>query len=141
MSGYEFEIGTSFDFYNGNLKLSIARDSISGEFSDGTNIPRMTPERNIFSVNYSQDDVNFNMVLKDIKQQNDLGLNESVTKGFQMLDARFTRMLVSESGTEVSASFFGTNLLDEVARNHSSWVKNEVPLAGRNVGVSFSVKF
>ena len=141
LSGYEFEIGTSFDFYNGNLELSIARDSISGEFSDGTNIPRMTPERNIFSVNYSQDDINFNMVLKDIKQQNDLGLNESVTKGFQMLDARFTRMLVSESGTEVSASFFGTNLLDEVARNHSSWVKNEVPLAGRNVGVSFSVKF
>ena len=141
LSGYEFEVGTSFDFYNGNLELSIARDSISGEFSDGTNIPRMTPERNIFSVNYSQDAVNFNMVLKDVKQQNDLGLNESVTKGFQMLDARFTRKLVSESGTEVSASFFGNNLLDEVARNHSSWVKNEVPLAGRNVGVSFSVKF
>jgi iron complex outermembrane receptor protein len=81
------------------------------------------------------------MVLKDIQQQNDLGLNETLTKGFQMLDARYSRKLVSESGAEVYASFFGHNLLDEVARNHSSFVKNEVPLAGRNVGVSFSVKF
>jgi len=141
LTGYELEVGASFQFFDGNLELSLARDSISGEFSDGVNIPRMTPERNIYSVAYSKDDVNFSMVLKDIQQQNDLGLNETVTKGFQMLDARYSRKLVSESGTEVYASFFGHNLLDEVARNHSSFVKNEVPLAGRNVGVSFSVKF
>lgn len=141
LTGYELEVGASFQFFDGNLELSLARDSISGEFTDGANIPRMTPERNIYSVAYSKDDVNFSMVLKDIQQQNDLGLNETVTKGFQMLDARYSRKLVSESGTEVYASFFGHNLLDEVARNHSSFVKNEVPLAGRNVGVSFSVKF
>ena len=62
-------------------------------------------------------------------------------EGFQMLDARFTRMLVSESGTEVSASFFGTNLLDEVARNHTSFIKDEVPLPGRNFGVKFKGTF
>jgi iron complex outermembrane receptor protein len=101
----------------------------------------MTPERNIYSIGYSKDDANLTLVLKDVKQQNDLGLNETITKGFQILDARYSRKLVSESGTEVYASFFGSNLLDEVARNHTSFVKNEVPLAGRNLGVSFSVKF
>ena len=141
LSGYEFELGTSFQVLDGNLELSIARDSISAEFSDGVSVPRMTPERNIYSIGYSKDDANLTLVLKDVKQQNDLGLNETITKGFQILDARYSRKLVSESGTEVYASFFGSNLLDEVARNHTSFVKNEVPLAGRNLGVSFSVKF
>ena len=33
------------------------------------------------------------------------------------------------------------NLLDEVARNHSSYVKSEVPLPGRNYGVKFNLTF
>ena len=139
--GYELEIGTSFQLYGGSLELSIARDTISGEFSDGKNIPKMTPERHIYSVLYSQDDLSFGLVLKDIKQQNDLGLNETLTKGFQMLDANYTRKLVSESGTEVYASVFGHNLLDEVARNHTSFVKDQVPLPGKNFGISFNLKF
>ena len=31
--------------------------------------------------------------------------------------------------------------LDEVARNHSSFVKNQVPLPGRNYGVKLKVIF
>jgi iron complex outermembrane receptor protein len=38
-------------------------------------------------------------------------------------------------------SVFGKNLLDEVARNHSSFVKDEVPLAGRNLGARVSYSF
>ena len=141
LTGYELEIGTSFQLYGGSLELSIARDTISGEFSDGKNIPKMTPERNIYSVLYSQDDLSFSLVLKDIKQQNNLGLNETVTKGFQMLDANYTRKLVSESGAEVHASVFGHNLLDEVARNHTTFIKDQVPLPGKNFGISFNLKF
>ena len=141
LTGYELEIGTSFQLYGGSLELSIARDTISGEFSDGKNIPKMTPERNIYSVLYSQDDLSFSLILKDIKQQDNLGLNETVTKGFQMLDANYTRKIVSESGTELYASVFGHNLLDEVARNHTSFVKDQVPLPGKNFGISFNLKF
>ena len=142
LNGYELELGKTFELNNGNLELSIARDSISGEFSDGANIPRMTPERNIYSILYSQDQGGqFNLSLKDVKQQNDIFLNETVTKGFKILDIRYSQKLIAESGTEIFASVFGHNLLNEVARNHSSFVKNEVPLAGKNIGISFSVKF
>ena len=142
LNGYELELGKTFELNNGNLELSIARDSISGEFSDGANIPRMTPERNIYSILYSQDQGGqFNLSLKDVKQQNDIILNETVTKGFKILDIRYSQKLIAESGTEIFASVFGHNLLNEVARNHSSFVKNEVPLAGKNIGISFSVKF
>lgn len=142
LNGYELEIGKTFELNSGQLELTIARDEISGEFSDGKNIPRMSPARNIYSILYSKDEGNqFSLVLKDVQQQNNLGLNETSTKGYKLLDARYSHKLVSESGAEISVSVFGHNLLNEVARNHTSFVKNEVPLAGKNMGVSFSVKF
>jgi len=38
-------------------------------------------------------------------------------------------------------TLFAKNLLDEVARNHSSFVKEQVPLPGRNIGIRFNFKF
>ena len=42
---------------------------------------------------------------------------------------------------ELTLSLFGNNMLDEVARNHASFVKNEVPLPGRNYGLRFNLRF
>jgi iron complex outermembrane receptor protein len=44
-----------------------------------------------------------------------------------------------EGVEELKVTLFANNLLDEKARNHSSTVKNEVPLPGRNIGISFKV--
>ena len=141
LSGIELQFGAAFPFYDGDLELSIARDSVSGEFSDGTYIPRMMPARNIFSVNYKRNTLEFDMSLKDVEKQDEFSSKETVTKGYQMLDMRLTQKLVTDSGRVVQASIFGKNMLDEVARNHTSWVKNEVPLPGKNVGINFRVTF
>ena len=141
LSGVELQFGAAFPFYDGDLELSIARDSVSGEFSDGTYIPRMMPARNIFSVNYKRNTLEFDMSLKDVEKQDEFSSKETVTKGYQMLDMRLTQKLVTDSGRVVQASIFGKNMLDEVARNHTSWVKNEVPLPGKNVGINFRVTF
>ena len=42
---------------------------------------------------------------------------------------------------EMMVTLFAKNLLDEVARNHSSFVKDQVPLPGRNIGLRFNMKF
>ena len=141
LNGYELQFGAAFPFYDGDLELSIARDSVSGEFNDGTYIPRMMPARNIFSVNYKRNTLEFDMSLKDVEKQDEFSSKETVTKGYQMLDMRLTQKLVTDSGRVVQASIFGKNMLDEVARNHTSWVKNEVPLPGKNVGINFRVTF
>ena len=39
----------------------------------------------------------------------------------------------------LSFLLFANNLLDEIARNHSSTVKNEVPLPGKNLGIGVRV--
>jgi len=141
LSGVELQFGAAFPFYDGDLELSIARDSVSGEFSDGAYIPRMMPARNIFSVNYKRNTLEFDMSLKDVQKQDEFSSKETMTKGYQMLDMKLTQKLVTDSGRVVQASIFGKNMLDEVARNHTSFVKNEVPLPGKNVGINFRVTF
>ena len=58
-----------------------------------------------------------------------------------MLDARLTRTFDLSGKSELKVSVYGRNLLDEVARNHSSFVKNEVPLPGKNLGIKFNLTF
>ena len=139
--GYEFEIGRTFSLGSGDLTLSFGRDEVDAEFSDGHNVPRINPARNIYSLSYVESDWVFKLILKDVESQNDIGEGETKTDSYQMLDTRLTRTFSVGEASELKLSILGTNLLDEVARNHSSFVKNEVPLAGRNYGAKFSYRF
>ena len=140
MNGYELEIGKTFGFYQGQLMVSFGLDSVSAEFSDGSNIPRIAPQRSIYKLIYSEEDLKILLSFKDVDNQNDVGVGETVTAGYEMLDMRITKTIQAGNGS-LNVSVFGSNLLDEVARNHSSFVKNEVPLAGRNYGAKFTYKF
>ena len=139
--GFEFEIGKTFELGSGELLLSFGRDSITAKFSDGTNIPRINPARNIYTIAYSEEDLNLKLSLKDVSQQSDVAINETVTGGYEMLDLRLAKTFDIGSESQLSVALFGNNLLDKAARNHSSFVKNEVPLPGRNYGVKFNFKY
>ena len=139
--GYEIEIGRTIELGSGKLTLSYGRDVINAQFADGHNVPRINPARNIYSLSYKQDNLLFKLNLKDVEKQNDFGEGESATDGYQMLDTRVTKTINLSGSSVLKLSLFGNNLLDEVARNHSSFVKNEVPLPGRNYGVKFNLTF
>ena len=64
-----------------------------------------------------------------------------MTEAYEMLDFSLRKTFVLNNLNEISLSLLGRNLLDEVARNHSSFVKNEVPLPGRNFGLKINYKF
>ena len=139
--GYEIEIGRTVELGSGELTISYGRDVVNAQFSDGHNVPRINPARNIYSLSYKQNDLIFKLHLKDVEKQNDFGEGESATEGYQMLDSRLTKTFSPGGKTVLKVSIFGNNLLDEVARNHSSFVKDEVPLPGRNYGVKFNLTF
>jgi len=139
--GYEFEFGRTFTLGSGDLKLSFGRDAVNAEFSDGHNVPRINPARNIYSLSYVENDWVFKLSLKDVEKQDDTGEGETVTDSYQMLNTRLTKTYNLNGAGELKVSIFGSNLLDEAARNHSSFVKKQVPLAGRNYGAKFSYKF
>jgi iron complex outermembrane receptor protein len=101
----------------------------------------MTPERNLYKVNYVEDGLTFTLILKDVSAQNDTAENETASGGFQMLNLNLSKTIETSPGSELVLSVFGKNMLDEPARNHSSFVKDEVPMSGRNLGVRVSYSF
>ncbi|MBL6819861.1 MAG: TonB-dependent receptor [SAR86 cluster bacterium] len=146
--GYEFEVGRNVVLPNGNFIFTYAMDSVTAEFSNGGGfVPRIVPKRNIVTAIYeSNNGFSGAISFKDVKTQKDIDEYETPTKGYQMLDARLTKSydlgkLFAGSNSKLNVSLFGNNLLDEVARNHSSFVKDEVPLPGKNIGIKFSLKF
>ena len=142
LEGYEIEFGTTMNFYNGNLDLSVGRDQVEGTFKDGSNIPRMTPARVIYALSYEEDNLSVDMSLTNVKQQNDIGgVGDTVTAGFELLDLSIGRTMPVDGIEEFKVIFFANNLLDEIARNHSSTVKNEVPLPGKNLGLKLAIQF
>ena len=139
--GYEIELGKTFDLARGALTLSYGRDSVSGKFTNGNAIPRISPERDLYRVSYVEDGLKFALSLKDVSAQNDIAENETATDGFKLLNLNLSKTIETSPGHSLTLSLFGKNLLDEVARNHSSFVKNEVPMSGRNLGVKASYSF
>jgi iron complex outermembrane receptor protein len=78
-------------------------------------------------------------VLKGVLAQDKLNQDETSTAGYQMLDLRMSKELRLAKGQQLTISLLGKNLLAEVARNHTSFVKDEVPLAGRNIGLKVNL--
>jgi len=139
--GYEIEFGRTFDLGAGEMTLSFGRDVVNAQFADGHNVPRINPARNVYSLSYTQNDLVFKLHLKDVEKQNDIGEGETATAGYQMLDTRLTKTFDLSGKSKLKVTLFGRNLLDEAARNHSSFIKNEVPLPGKNYGIKFNLAF
>ena len=139
--GYEFEIGRNIALDQGTLSLMYGRDSVRAKFKDGTNVPRMVPTRNMLSMVYAANDLKVKLTFKDVEKQNDIALNETSTSSHQMLDLQLTRSFQFKSKAEMALTLYAKNLLDEAARNHSSFVKDQVPLPGKNFGIRLSGKF
>ena len=141
LDGYEFEIGTVFELANGDLSVSYGRDSVDGKFDRGGRIPRMIPTRNIYDIAYTTNNFRAALTLKSVDKQSQIAEQETTSERYDMLDLRLTRTFQLNSTSELNVSLFGKNLLDEIARNHTSFVKDEVPLPGRNIGIRINMNF
>ena len=139
--GYEFEIGRVFQVAGGDLTLSYGLDSVSADFSDNSNVPRINPDRSIYQAAYARGSFDMQVVFKDIESQTDTASYEEFTKGYSMLNVRASNTFALADGLALNVSLFGSNLLNEIARNHSSFVKDEVPLPGRSYGLKFYAAF
>jgi iron complex outermembrane receptor protein len=140
-SGYEIEIGKVIELPRGALQLSLARDEVNAEFTNGEDVPRIVPARNIFSAQYTLDNFSARLLVKDVEEQNSVAPGESVTDGFTCIDAFASWSYGLNDSSRLTLSAFARNLTDEVSRNHASFVKDDVPLPGRNIGVRVQLNF
>jgi iron complex outermembrane receptor protein len=141
LEGYEFEVGSTYQLPNGTLDLSFGRDVVEGTLDAGGFIPRMAPSRNFYSASYSSADYTLSAVLKDVADHEDVAdVNETMTEGYKMLNLRLTKDY-KIAGANLKVSAFANNALDQAARNSTSFVKDAVPLPGRNIGLSLRFSY
>ena len=140
-NGYELELGRRFVVAGGQLEVRLQRDQVKADFSGGGNVPRITPSRNVFAMDYSRGPSRAMVEIQDVDRQSSISSFETPTSSYRMVNARLSHSIDVGDGTVLTISAFGRNLTDEVARRHTSFVKDEVPLAGRNIGIKASLSF
>ena len=140
-SGYEIEIGRRFNIAGGELEVRLHRDQVKADFSAGGNVPRITPSRNVFAMDYSRGMTRAMVEVQDVGSQNAISSFETPTADFRLVNGRLSHSIDVGDGAMLTISAFGRNLTNEIARSHTSFVKDEVPLAGRNIGIKASLSF
>ena len=140
LEGYEFEVGSTYELANGTLDISFGRDVVEGKLEAGGYIPRMAPARNFYSASYSSNGYTYSAVLKDVADHEDVAEDETMTDGYKMLNLRVGKEY-EILGANLKVSAFANNVLDQVARNSTSFAKDAVPLPGRNVGLNIRLTY
>ncbi|HKS64437.1 MAG TPA: TonB-dependent receptor [Xanthobacteraceae bacterium] len=121
-------------------------DVVRATFTDGTNVPRITPMRLGGGVFYRDSHWLARVSLIHAFAQNDVAPNETPTAGYNLLKAELSytqKFANAQAGMprEVTLGLVGNNLLNEDIRNHVSYTKNEVLMPGAGVRAFANVKF
>ena len=142
------EIETSYAFSN-EWSIAVLADRTRGTLMDGGYLPRMPTDRVGLTLNrQSRNWAGFArwMTYADQDRTADYdGLGEGAaeeipTAGFNLLSAGVSYRWVAPA-SEYRIGIKGENLLNEVVRYHTSFVKDAVPGAGRNINLSLAVNF
>ena len=140
-SGYEIELGRRFALASGELEVRLQRDEVNADFSGGGDVPRITPARNVLAFDYTLGMTSALLEIQDVESQNAVADFETATDGFTLVNARLSHSMELGERAVLVVSAYGRNLTDEIARNHTSFVKNEVPVSGRNIGIRARLSF
>ena len=112
-------------------------DIVRATFADGTNVPRIPPQRIGGGVFWRDGNMFARVGLLHAFAQNDIAPVETPTNGYDLLKAEFTytkRLQPTDFGPRaIVLGIVGTNLLDDDVRNSVSFKKDEVLMPGRGV--------
>ena len=81
------------------------------------------------------------MELRYAFEQKDTGPEEAATGDYLQVNADFSRSFQLDHGRSLKVFLRAENLLDQAIRNHTSYLKDEAPLAGRNLTVGARLLF
>jgi iron complex outermembrane receptor protein len=138
------ELAVLSDLYRGgdsHVALELSGDLVRAELEEtGEPLPRIPPLRLGARVNFHRDHLRGFGELRWADTQDRIGANETPTDGYQLVNAAVSyRFLFPRLVLDLTLK--GRNLTDEEARQHTSFLKDEVPLAGRDLSLGVRVFF
>jgi iron complex outermembrane recepter protein len=121
-------------------------DIVRATFTDGTNVPRITPQRLGGGVYYRDGEWFARVNLLHAFSQNDIAVTgETPTGGYNLLRAEISRtqnFVNHPLGIQkFTVGLVGNNLLNEDIRNHVSFTKDFVLMPGASLRAFASAKF
>lgn len=144
--GIEAEvIAHLLDNDRGKLDLRVFGDHVRGELDglpSGTDrdLPRIAPSRFGLDMNWEADQWRAGLGATRVLRQDDVAAGESETAGYTLVDAHFAwHWDTDHYGWEVFLD--GRNLGDADARVHTSFLKDNVLLPGRNFSAGVRLFF
>jgi iron complex outermembrane receptor protein len=102
------------------------------------NLPRMVPSRVGGELRWERGQWRASIGAVRYARQDDVASHETATPGYTLADAHVAWHMDTAGGNAVELFLDGSNLLDEEARPHTSFLKDLVPLPGR--GFVFGVR-
>ncbi|HAI59220.1 MAG TPA: hypothetical protein DCM32_05020 [Xanthomonadaceae bacterium] len=140
-TGWEVEgTVTLAETANGLWTLRGFADGVRGERDNGGDLPRIAPTRVGLDLGWSLEAWRAGVGLVRHQEQDRVAIGETPTDAFTLLDAQVSYHWDTRTfGWE--AYLKGSNLTDEDARLHTSFLKEKAPLMGRNLTAGLRVFF
>ncbi|WP_022698424.1 TonB-dependent receptor plug domain-containing protein [Euryhalocaulis caribicus] len=140
----------SFTGIDGQISYGFtpkARVTVFGDYVDANlksqddNLPRIPPGRLGARLDWAQGPLSADVEYYRTFEQDEVASYETQTDGYNMVNATIAYRLEVEGGSELEIYARGTNLTDELAFVHTSFVKDQSPLRGRNLVLGLRTKF
>lgn len=136
---YGLEVELAWRFHP-NFKLTAWGDTVNAELDSGEYLPRTSPTRLGTELQFERGSWDAQFSVANYYDQKNTAANETATNGYTLVDARVSYAIPAfGGGTNVYVG--ATNLTDEEARAHTSYLKGSAPQPGRNFKVGFHTTF
>lgn len=121
-------------------ELSLFGDYVRAEFDRAGDVPRIPPLSVGLELRHSH--VNWQTKLRwtEMRNQSDIGTNETRTDGYSLLNF-YADYHLPFTSAETLLFFKANNLLDEEIRHHTSLLKDTAPAPGRAFEMGLRVEF
>ena len=126
--------------FSPNLSATVFGDYVRAQVDGGGNLPRIPAARLGARVDGGWSQFSGNLEYYRVFEQDRIADFETATPGYDMLNATLAYDLRA-GGDGVQVYVRGTNLLDELALNHTSFIKDAAPLRGRNLVLGVRMAF
>ena len=140
---YGIEAESQYEVFNNNngiLSVRLWGDWVRAKMNQGGDLPRISPARIGSSIEYNRGQWHADFDLIHSFEQGHIAKLETATSAYTLLNIGLGYNLTS-SRVNLDFSLRATNLLDEIARRHTSFLKNRAPLPGRAVTLGISLGF
>ena len=118
----------SFDIRHGDHV-----DQVQARVATGGNLPRIAPSRIGATLRWERDALRASLGAVRYARQDRVAAFETPTPGYTLVDAHMAWHVDTRAGRELELFVDAGNLTDREARPHTSFLKDAVPLPGRNV--------